>query len=254
MQRHFFDSLQVLVFPDKKQMGKFAAAEAAAAIRMLAEEQDEISILFAAAPSQDDFLSALVMEENIPWERVNAFQLDDYIGIQADAPQRFANYLKRNIFDAIPLKNIFLINCENTDTRKEVERYTLEIKAHSADIAFIGIGENGHVAFNDPGIADVYDSLLVREVLMDERSRIQQVNDGCFDRLELVPRSAITLTIPPIMACKRIFCIVPGKSKAQAVYDTLYEEFDNMHPSTILRSSKKTTLYLDRDSASMLNL
>ena len=251
-EQKYFEALQVNVFANRRIMGDYAALEAAGAIKRLSNEKDEINILFAAAPSQDDFLRALLSDKSIPWEKINAFQLDEYIGIRADAPQRFAGYLSRTILDAVPLREFYAMDCESTDIKKEIERYSRELAAHPADIAFIGIGENGHIAFNDPGIADFEDKLAVKEVLLDERSRRQQVNDKCFDRIELVPKSAITLTIPAIISCDRIFCIVPGPSKAQAVYDTLYAEKDRLRPSTILRGKKGASLYLDADSAAML--
>ena len=248
-RRKYVDSLPVNIFDNREQMGEYAASEAASFIKELAEEKDEINILFAAAPSQDDFLNALGCDESIPWEKVNAFQLDDYIGIEEKAPQRFANYLRRTIFDKIPLRQSFLLNPQNADSKEEAERYASELQKHSPDIAFIGIGENGHIAFNDPGIADFDDPLAVREVMLDERSRVQQVNDGCFERLECVPKKALTLTIPTILNCRKVFCIVPGRSKAQAVFDTLYAEFGSSHPSTALRKHGQASLYLDGDSA-----
>lgn len=242
------DNLIVKIFENRNDMGACAAREAATYIRRLAKDKDEINILFAAAPSQNEFLNALLNEKDVPWDKVNAMQLDDYINISNDAPQKFANFLKRSFFDHLTLKSCLLIDSENS-TSEELMRYTKILQEYPVDISFIGIGENAHIAFNDPGIADFNDPLYIKEIALDDISRNQQVNDGCFERIEDVPQKAITVTIPVIFKAKRIFCIVPGSAKAQAIYHTINSDITNMHPSTILREHKNATLYVDKLAA-----
>lgn len=248
------DNLNIKIFETRSEMGAHAAAEAAEYIRKLAKEKEEINILFAAAPSQNDIYGALIKEEGMPWEKINAMQLDEYIGINNDAPQRFANYLKEHIFKHVPIKNTFLIDCENPNVEEELQRYTKLLEDYPVDVAFIGIGENGHLAFNDPGVADFQDEVLMKIVELEEASRIQQVNDGCFEKVEDVPQKALTVTIPAILNAKRIFCVVPSSSKANAVYNTIYKNIDELYPSTILRRHDNVTLYLDKESASKIEI
>lgn len=246
------DNLKVKIFETRSEMGVYAASEAAEYIRELSKEKDEINILFAAAPSQDDIYGALIKEEGIPWDKINAMQLDDYIGIDNEAPQRFANYLKKHIFNHVPIKNTFLINCENPDIVDELSRYNSILEKNPVDISFIGIGENGHIAFNDPSVANFNDKALIKIVELEKTSRIQQVNDGCFEKVEDVPQRALTVTIPAILNAKKVFCVVPGKTKVNAVYNTINKDIEEQYPSTILRKHKDSTLYLDMDSASKI--
>lgn len=245
------ENLQVKIFNTREEMGEDAAAHAAQYLRELAKTKDEINILFAAAPSQNDFLAALI-QEDVPWEKINAMQLDDYIGISSEAPQRFANYLNRHIFNHVPMKQLLLINCENPNVDDEIARYNGILKTHPVDVSFIGIGENGHIAFNDPSVADFNDKERIKLVELEETSRVQQVNDGCFDNLENVPKLAITVTIPAILAAGKVFCIVPASTKATAVYDTLNAPISTACPATILRKHSNATLYIDKDAAAKL--
>lgn len=246
------DNLEVKIFENRVEMGATAAAEAAEFLVKLGREKDEINILFAAAPSQDDIYGALIKEPGIPWEKINAMQLDDYIGINSDAPQRFANYLKEHVFKYVSLKNIFLINCENPSIEDELASYNDILGKYPVDVSFIGIGENGHLAFNDPSVADFNDKSLIKIVELEEASRVQQVNDGCFEKVEDVPKKALTVTIPAILNAKKVVCVVPSSTKSNAVYNTLYQEIDEKFPSTILRKHESATLFLDKDSASKI--
>lgn len=233
-------------------MGAAAAAQAAQYLRELGREKEEINILFAAAPSQHEFLEALAKEEGVPWEKVNAMQLDDYIGIPPEASQRFSNFLAREFFDRVPLRRRLLIDPRAEDVQEEVRRYTQVLQEHPADLSFIGIGENGHIAFNDPGAADFFDPTWCKEIRLEQQSRIQQVDDGCFECLEQVPTAAITVSIPAILRAPMVFCMVPGKTKAQAVRATLCEPICPTRPATALRLHKQAVLYIDRDAAALL--
>jgi len=195
-------------------MGRNAAYDVSQKIKELLMKKDIINIIFAAAPSQNEFLSTLSSEEGINWSRINAFHMDEYVGLKSNASQRFGQF--------------------------------------PADIVCMGIGQNTHIAFNDPHDADFYDPLMVKEVKLDEVSRQQQVHDGCFSNIDEVPVSAITLTVPTLLSAKSIFCIVPGNNKAQAVYHTLNDEVNEKYPSTILKNHTNAILYLDKKSSSKL--
>lgn len=236
--------IQTKIYPDRKEMGTAAAAAMSATLLKLLHEKQEVNIIFAAAPSQNEFLAALLLIKDIEWERVNAFHMDEYIGLAADAPQGFGNFLKRGIFDHLPFRSINYI----TDTS-----YSLLLQQHPVDIVCMGIGENGHLAFNDPPVADFNDRQLVKIVELDQVCRQQQVNDGCFAVLHDVPTHAITLTIPALMAAPYIFCVVPGLQKAQAVYNTLHQDIQELYPSSILRRHPDVKLFLDVQSSSLLS-
>jgi glucosamine-6-phosphate deaminase len=210
------DKLNVKIYETRIEMGASAAHAVADKIEELLLKQDFVNIIFAAAPSQNEFLSTLC-DQQVQWKKVNAFHMDEYVGLDEKAPQRFGQFLRERIFDKVPFHEVYYLNGSNEDTEAECERYSQLLRQYPADIVCMGIGENAHVAFNDPHDADFNDPLMVKLVTLDEASRIQQVHDGCFGRLEDVPRSAITLTVPSLLCAKSIFCIVPGHNKAQAI-------------------------------------
>lgn len=245
--------LKVRIYETRAQMGAEAAKDVAQKIKeLLSLKPGFINIIFAAAPSQNEFLASLSLEKNIDWTRINGFHMDEYIGLDDDASQRFARFLKDRIFDKVPFNDVYYINGSESDAELECLRYSNLLKAFPADIVCMGIGENTHIAFNDPHTADFKDPVLVKVVTLDRASRQQQVHDGCFAQLEDVPTSAITLTVPALLQADSIFCIVPGKHKAMAVYQTLNSEVSEEYPSTILKQHPDATLYLDRDSAAKL--
>ena len=209
-------------------------------------------MIFAAAPSQNEVLKALATDADIPWNRVNAFHMDEYIGLSADAPQGFGNFLKSRIFGIANFKSVNYIDISAVDTQKECIRYTKLLKENPTDIVVMGIGENGHIAFNDPPVADFNDKEMVKPVALDEICRNQQVNDGCFAVIDDVPKTAITLTVPTLFAGDYLFCIVPAASKANAVRATVCDAISEKCPATILRRHKNAVLYLDSDSSSLL--
>ena len=244
------DKLAVKVFENRKLMGKAAATDVADCIEQMLSEKKEINMIFAAAPSQNEFLEELA-ESGVEWERINAFHMDEYIGLPLDAEQRFGTFLKERIFGRVPFKSVHYINGQ-AQPEKECDRYSLLLKQYPVDIVCLGIGENGHIAFNDPHVAKFDDPELVKVVALDEKCRMQQVHDGCFRSIELVPTQAISLTIPALVAAKYMFCIVPASTKAQAVYDTIYGEISESCPASILRTKTNASLYLDADSAALL--
>jgi glucosamine-6-phosphate deaminase len=242
------DNLRVKISEDRSQMGACAAADIAACIAALLDKKDKINMIFAAAPSQTDMLNALVKAEGIDWTRVSAFHMDEYIGLQADAPQGFGNFLSRYLFSKLPFGNVYYIGTNISDVETECERYATLLRDHPADIVCMGIGENGHIAFNDPHAANFNDTRIVKVVDLDERCRLQQVNDGCFAALDDVPKRAITLTIPTLIHAEHIFCVVPGELKRDAVTQTVRGEISTACPSTILRRVPHAILYTDEQS------
>ena len=243
--------MEIKIFETKPLMGAAAAADVAAAIHDALSHKDVINMIFAAAPSQSAFLASLVAAPGIPWERIRAFHMDEYIGLPADAPQGFGNFLFRHIFSLVTFKEVHLIRC-NTDPQAECERYSALLREYPADIVCLGIGENGHIAFNDPGVADFHDPALVKVVPLDEVCRMQQVHDGCFESVDRVPTHALTLTIPALTSAESMYCIVPCRTKAAAVRATVQGPISEACPASVLRTKEKSFLYLDKDSASLL--
>ncbi|RZJ88243.1 MAG: glucosamine-6-phosphate deaminase, partial [Chryseobacterium sp.] len=178
---------------------------------------------------------------------------DEYIGLAADAPQGFGNFLRHRLFDKFNFKSVNYLNGNADDISAECERYTTLLTQNKVDIVCMGIGENGHLAFNDPPVADFEDKDTVKVVKLDEVCRQQQVNDGCFATLDEVPRRALTLTIPALLSAIYINCVVPGPTKAIAVANTLNSQISTENPATILRKHVKTVLFLDGDSSKLLN-
>ena len=233
-------------------MGASAAADIKAKILALLQTKEMINMIFAAAPSQNEVLASLALDREIPWERVNAFHMDEYIGLSADAPQGFGNFLKEHIFGLAPFKSVNYIDISAKDPEKECERYAAILAEYPTDIVVMGIGENGHIAFNDPPVADFADPKAVKPVLLDEICRNQQVNDGCFATIDDVPKYAITLTVPTLFAGDYLFCIVPAATKANAVKATLCGEIGEACPATVLRRHQNAILYLDGDSSALV--
>ena len=245
------DKLRVQIFPNRREMGLTAAKDVAERIRTLLARQPELNMIFAAAPSQNEFLEALRAEKDVDWTRINAFHMDEYVGLPDDAPQRFGNFLKERIFGKLPFRAVNYLN-GNRQPDEECKRYAALLQQHPVDIVCMGIGENGHIAFNDPHVARFDDPKLVKIVDLDEKCRMQQVNDGCFATIEAVPTHALTLTIPALMNGKYLFCMVPAKTKAWAVYHAINDPISEALPATRLREHEQATLYLDADSAGML--
>jgi len=240
--------LQIKIYETRGDMGAYAADDAECEINRVIAEKGECTVIFAAAPSQNEFLSSLC-NKNINWAKVNAFHMDEYIGLPAEAPQRFGAFLKKAIFSRVPFKNVNYICGDASNIDQEIDRYSSLLVKYPVDIVFMGIGENGHIAFNDPHVAHFDDTKLMQKVELDLVCRQQQVNDGCFAELDDVPKSALTLTIPALINACCIFCIVPAESKAKAVRETVKGEIHERLPASILRMHPKATMYLDQMSA-----
>ena len=246
------DRLAVEIYETRAEMGKAAARDIAAAIAKLLAKKDEIYIIFAAAPSQNEVLQALKEDTGIAWERIHACHMDEYIRLPEGAPQGFGVFLREHLFGHVRFKSVQYIDSTAKDPFAEAKRYGALLRKHPADIVVMGIGENGHIAFNDPPVADFKDPETVKPVALDEICRNQQVNDGCFARIEDVPTHAITLTVPTLVAAPHLFCIVPAATKANAIYETLHGSIDEHCPASILRTHPSAKLYLDAESAKLL--
>jgi glucosamine-6-phosphate deaminase len=246
------DKLQVIVCKDRADLGYNAAKAVSAKIKELVEKQPVVNMIFAAAPSQNAFLKELVAEKGIPWPRINAFHMDEYIGLPENAPQAFGNFLKNRIFDLVPFRSVHYINGSANNINEECERYSHLLEMNAPDIICMGIGENTHLAFNDPHVAKFNDHSAVKTVKLDAQCRQQQVNDGCFNKLSDVPEEAVTLTIPTLMQGRNIFCMVPGPTKALAISHTLKQDISEKYPSTILRNHSSAILFVDHDSYSQV--
>ena len=244
------DKLRVKIYSSRQAMGQGAADEAVAYVKELLAAQQEVNIIFAAAPSQNEFQAA-VAASDLDWSRINAFHMDEYIGLKEDAPQGFGNFLRRAIFDKVPFRSVSYLNGQIEPGRACVE-YAQRLAEKPVDVVFMGIGENGHIAFNDPHVADFNDSEVVKIVDLDEKCRQQQVNDGCFATIEDVHTHAMTLTIPALCRAKRLFCVVPAATKAWAVNETINGEVSEHCPASVMRRHENATLYVDSDSASEL--
>lgn len=245
------DELTVKIFPTRGEMGTCAAEDIAACIKRLLSEKETINMIFAAAPSQNDVLKALTEDDSIEWNRINAFHMDEYVGISPDEPAGFAHYLKDAIFNKLPFRSVNTLDC-TADPKEEAARYSKLLAENPVDIVCMGIGENGHIAFNDPGVADFNDPYLVKEVELDEVCRMQQVHDGCFPSIDKVPRTALTLTVPALAAAPFHFCVVPCATKARAVKNTVEGPVTVAVPATVLRTLPGSILYADAEAAALL--
>lgn len=242
----------IRVFPDRQSLGLAAAADVAAEIRDRLAVQQSLRIIFAAAPSQQEMLAALVAEAGIDWSRVTAFQMDDYLGLPDDAPQRFSRWLGSAIFDRLPFKTVHLMRTHE-DPEQRAADYAALLADGPIDVCCLGIGVNGHLAFNDPPVADFDDPRSVKVVELDQMCRQQQVDDGCFASIDDVPRRALTLTVPRLLAAEQLFCVVPGPAKAAAVRRALRDDISEACPATALRTHPRCTLYLDQESSRELD-
>jgi glucosamine-6-phosphate deaminase len=249
------ESLRVLVFEDRARMGRAAAAHAGRAISGRIAEAGRANVVFAAAPSQDEFLAGLVAHPSLDWSRVTAFHMDEYLGLDADHPASFRRYLHERLFRiaGLPPGRLRLIPGERAERPLRVcLEYEDLLLAEPPDVVCAGIGENGHLAFNDPPVADFADPVRVKVVRLDHACREQQVHDGCFDGLAEVPTHAYTLTIPALLAAPAVSVVVPGARKADAVLATLGGPISEACPASALRRHPGATLFLDRESARLV--
>lgn len=243
--------MELVIAEDRLGLGKFAAARAAEKIRKALLQNGRARIIVATGSSQFEVLDALVNTPNIDWARVDGFHLDEYIGLGIDHPASFCGYLKSRFVDRVPLRSFHFLD-GLSDPTSICEQASQFIRSAPIDVALVGIGENGHLAFNDPP-ADFDTTAAYHIVELDEACRRQQVGEGWFDKLDQVPVNAISMTIHQIMASHAIVCSVPDRRKAEAVSNTLQGSVTPNVPASILQQHMNLTLVLDHGSASGLS-
>ncbi len=246
------DQLNVYVYESRPSKGAAAAAVVAGEIRGLIEARGRAIGIFASAPSQNEFLTALVETPGIDWSRVVAFHLDEYLGMDQHAPQSFRRFLIDRLVDKVPLGEFHGLRGEADDGASEARRYAELLAANPPDFAVLGIGENGHLAFIDPPFCNFEDPEAVKVVELDEVCRRQQVNDGAFATLDEVPGDALSLTIPTLMARPKLFAIAPGPAKRQAIKSAVEGPIATTCPASILRRHPDAHLFIDSESAELL--
>jgi len=241
----------VRVFEDRPSLGKAAAEQASTAIRRAILDRGRARIIVATGTSQLDFLDALTSAQNIDWQRVEMFHLDEYVGLPITHPASFRKYLLERLISKTGITQHHLLDGDR-DPSAVARRVGEALRSAPVDVAFAGIGENGHLAFNDPP-ADFQTEDPYLVVTLDEACRRQQVGEGWFADLSEVPRQAISMSVRQILKAKEIIAVVPDARKAQAVKRCLEGEISPMAPASIVRTHRAATLYLDRESASLLS-
>ena len=244
--------MNVVVFDSRLQLAEAAADEAASITRQAIAERGQAYLTAATGASQFEFLDALVRQPNIDWGQTTFFHLDEYVGLPEEHRASFRRYLRERIVDRVQPGAFHFVNGDTPDPAAECRRVGELISRHTIDAAFVGIGENGHLAFNDPPANfQTEEPYLVVE--LDEGCRNQQVGEGWFSGLDEVPRRAISMSIRQILKARRVICVVPERRKARAVRDCLEFEIGPMRPASILQQHPGTTIYLDKESASLLS-
>jgi len=246
------DQLMVKVYENKNSMGKAAAEEAAKILVDAIKEKGEATFIAATGASQFEFLENLTSISSIDWSKTSMFHLDEYVGLPETHPASFRRYLKERLINKVHPGNVYLIKGDTKNPELECERLDKIIKQTKIDVAFVGIGENGHLAFNDPP-ADFDTEKPYLVVNLNDACRKQQLGEGWFKCFNEVPKKAISISIHQIMKSKNIICTVPDKRKAKAVKNCLEKEISPLCPASILRKHPQVYLYLDKNSASLIN-
>ena len=247
------DQLNVYIYESRPKMGQAAAAVIATEIRRAIEERGRAVVILASAPSQNEFLEKLTEAPGIDWSRVTAFHLDEYLGMDDQAPQSFRKFLIDRLVNKVPFGQFHGLRGDAPDGMEEAKRYAKLLEENPPDFAVLGIGENGHLAFIDPPFCDFNDSEAVKVVQLDEVCREQQVHDGAFASLDEVPRDALSLTIPTLMATPKLFAIAPGPAKRHAIKRTIEKPVSTTCPASILRMHPNAHLFIDVVAAEFLN-
>lgn len=242
------DLLNVHVYDDAESMGLAAATNVANLLNQTINKKGRAFLILATGALKFLFLKYL-QQQSIAWDNITVFHLDEYIGLSEAHPASFRKYLKDRILDRVKPHKVHFLHGDADDSEAEALRYENLLKGNPIDVACIGVGENGHIAFNDPPVADFNDPKLVKVVRLDEACRRQQLGEGWFPALDDVPQFALSLTIPAIMNSTYISCVVPDSRKATAVAQMLNGPIQTSCPASILRDHKNATLYLDNDSA-----
>jgi len=242
------EQLPVEVYASNQEMGQAAAARVAPLIIEAIQSKGECRIILATGNSQFTFTEALTANPAIDWSKVTCFHMDEYVGVPASHSASFRLWMRERVEDVVHPKVFHYINGDATDPEAECERYAGLLSEKPIDITCMGIGENGHLAFNDPPVADFNDPKVAKIVELEESCKQQQVGEGHFPDLNAVPTHAISLTIPTLLSAKHVFNMVPEARKAEAVYHTVHSPVSTKVPSTILRTQPHAFLFLDSES------
>ena len=241
-----------LTIQDHQKLAQTAAHDVEKHLEKAISERSVAHLILATGNSQLKFLASL-KKTKIQWNKVIVFHLDEYLGLDQNHPASFRNYLRRNIIDVVKPHLFYPLDADREDLDQMIKEYAGLLRRHPVDVACIGIGENGHLAFNDPGVADFNDKKLIKEVLLDIDCRLQQLNEGWFEHMDAVPKKAVTLTIPAIMNANHINCFVPDDRKAKAVKNALEGDILASCPASVLRKHPSVNLFLDPPAASLLS-
>jgi glucosamine-6-phosphate deaminase len=247
------DQMTVTVFESNAELGKTAAADFAARVKAEVAAKGKTAVILATGNSQLTFVTALRDHTDIPWNKVSVFHMDEYLGLPATHPASFRLFLKEKIDDLFHPRVTYMVEGDAPDTQAELQRYTDLLREHKPSVCVLGIGENGHLAFNDPP-ADFNTDKLIHVVTLDETCRQQQVGEGHFKTFDDVPKQALSLTVPALLGAGHVMALVPESRKAKAVQAALEGPITNMCPASILRTQPHAHVYLDKDSAALLHL
>ena len=247
------ERLNVEIYGSREEAGSAAAAAVAKELTRLGRVQESIGVIFATGASQLTMLRALTAIAGLPWHRVLGFHMDEYVGISSDHRASFRRYLRTELTERVKLQEFHEINGNALPPERECHEYAEALRLAAPQICLLGIGENGHLAFNDPGVAEFHDPLDVKIVDLDNDCKQQQVAEGWFGSIEEVPAQALTLTIPTLLRVPKLIVSVPGSRKASIVREALTAEISTKCPATILRTHPDATVYLDAESAAELD-
>lgn len=247
------DEMQVHVFTSTEAMAEAAATNTAAVLTAAIESNGSARAIFATGNSQLGFVSALRHFSDVRWNRITAFHMDEYVGMSPDHPASFRRWIRERIEAAFQPQEVHYIQGDAADLQAECDKYEALLREAPIDLVCMGIGENGHIAFNDPPVADFEDPAWVKVVELDEACRTQQVGEGHFPTLAHVPTHAVTLTVPALIAPRSLQVVVPERRKAEAVMRTIRGPINTTCPASILRRQPHAMLFLDADSASLLD-
>jgi glucosamine-6-phosphate deaminase len=251
VESNTFDRMAVHIFESNEKLGQRASDDLAVLLSQIIDEQGRAAIILATGNSQLTFFSALRAQKGILWDKVNVFHMDEYLGMSDRHPASFARFIREKLVDFVQPAGFYPIRGDSSDVRSELKRYTNLLREFCPDVCVLGIGENDHLAFNDPP-ADFQTKEVIHVVNLDHKCRMQQVGEGHFLTLGDVPKRAITLTVPALLAVKHVLAVVPEARKAAAVKAALKGPVTPDCPASILRTQSHVTMYLDRESASLL--
>jgi glucosamine-6-phosphate deaminase len=246
------DTLSVNIYNTEEELAVGAAQIGQQYLEELLKKKGEAAILLATGNSQLKFLDILIKSQKIDWSRITLFHLDEYLGIKGESPASFHFYLHERVEKRIQAKAFHYLQGDALEPIAECDRYSKLLQAQPLDLCCLGVGSNGHLAFNEPQVANLNDPRLVKLVRLDGETRWIQVNQGHFSHFDQVPQYALTVTLPTILSAKKILCLAPGKAKAQIIQEILKRSICQTRPGSILRQHSDATLCLDRESASFL--